>query len=184
MGFTPLDGLMMSTRSGSLDPGILIYALRERGIDAKRLDHVLNHESGLLGVSELTADMRELLAAARSNPSARLAVDLYAHRIRQTIGAMAATLGGVDALIFTAGIGENAPQVRERVCENLGFLGLSLDPAANAERKPDGDIATKDSKGRILVLATREELMIAREVHRLLRQSDFEPSAKRKLHTP
>jgi acetate kinase len=169
MGFTPLEGLMMGTRSGTVDPGMLIYLLRRKGLTAERLDHALNYESGLLGVSGVSSDMRQVLAAASDHPDARLALELYVHRIRQIIGAMAATLGGIDALVFTAGVGENAAKVREMVCENLGYLGLELDRPANEACKPDVDVALAASKGRILVIATREDLMIARETRRLIR---------------
>lgn len=171
MGFTPLEGLMMGTRSGSIDPGILIYVLRQRGMDADQLDHALNYASGLLGVSGVSSDMRQVLAAMPQQADARLAVDVYVHRIRQTIGAMAATLGGVDALVFTAGVGEHAAVIRERVCENLGYLGLALDRAANEACQPDADIALPTSPGRILVIATREDVTIVREVRRLLMRS-------------
>jgi acetate kinase len=181
MGFTPLDGLMMGTRSGSVDPGLLLHLLRRRGIDAERLDHVLNHESGLLGVSQRSSDMREVLAAARSDPAARLAIELYVHRVVQTIGAMAATLGGVDGLVFAAGVGENSAEIRERVCRKLGHLGLVLDAAANAGCKPDADVAQSASAARILVIATREDLTILRETRRVLapRITPRQPSALR-----
>jgi acetate kinase len=175
MGFTPLDGLMMGTRSGSIDPGILIYLLRHKGLTADQLDHALNHESGLLGVSGISSDMREVLAAVeRYEPRARLAVDVYVHRIQQTIGAMAATLGGVDGLVFTAGVGEHAPMIRDRVCENLGHLGLELNQNANMECRPDADIATFASRARILVIATREDLTIVREIRRLIQSTGNE----------
>ena len=168
MGFTPLEGLMMGTRSGSVDPGLLIYLLRHKGLDAERLDRALNHESGLLGVSGISADMRQVLAALAHNPDARLAIDIYVHRIRQTIGAMAATLGGVDGLVFTAGVGENSPDIRERICENLDFLGLTLDRDTNRGCRPDVDIAVRNSPARILIIATREDIVIVRETRRLL----------------
>ncbi len=168
MGFTPLDGLMMGTRSGSVDPGLLLHLLRRRVLDVEQLDHSLNHESGLLGVSQRSSDMRELLAAAPSDPDARLAIEIYLHRLVQTIGAMAATLGGVDALVFTAGVGENSAEIRERVCRSLGHLGLTLDAGANAGCKPDADVAQAASPARILVLATREDLTILRETRRVL----------------
>jgi acetate kinase len=168
MGFTPLEGLMMGTRSGTVDPGLLIYLLRERGLDADRLDHALNHESGLLGVSGVSSDMRQVLSAIPENADARLAVDIYVHRLRQTIGAMAATLGGVDGLVFTAGVGENSVEIRARTCENLGHLDLSLDANANRESRPDADIATRASRGRILVIATREDLTIVRATRQLI----------------
>lgn len=168
MGFTPMEGLMMGTRSGSIDPGVLIHLMRTRGLDAEALDRALNHESGLLGVSGVSSDMRQVLAAAAHDADARLAIDVYVHRVRQTIGAMAATLGGIDALIFTAGVGENAPEIRRRVCEPLSFLGLQLDEAANAACRADTDIARPDSPARILVMATREDVTILRETCGLL----------------
>jgi acetate kinase len=168
MGFTPLEGLMMGTRSGSIDPGILIYLLRHKGLDVSALDKALNYESGLLGVSGVSADMRQVLSELPHNPDARLAVDVYVHRIVKTIGAMAATLGGIDALVFTAGVGENAPEIRKRVCEKLRYLGLELDHAANQTCKPDADVAVSTSTARILVIATREDLTIMRETRRLV----------------
>ena len=113
MGFTPLEGAVMGTRSGSLDPGVLLYVLRRKGLTVEQLDHALNYESGLLGLSGISSDMRQILKEAPNNPDARLALEVYIHRLVQTIGAMAATLGGVDGLVFTAGVGENSAQVRE-----------------------------------------------------------------------
>ncbi len=170
MGFTPMDGLMMGTRSGSVDPGLLLYVQRHRALSAEDLDRILNRESGLLGVSGVSSDMRQVLAAAREgNPRAHLALEIYAHRVRQTIGAMAATLGGVDALVFTAGIGENATEMRRLICVGLEALGLEMDAAANATARPDVDVASAASHGRILVIATREDLMILRETLHVLR---------------
>src|SRR6267378_2021572 len=171
MGFTPLEGLMMGTRSGSVDPGILIYLLRHKGLNVNALDKALNYESGLLGISGLSADMRQVLEELAPSPDARLAVDVYVHRIVKTIGAMAATLGGIDALVFTAGVGEGSPEIRKRVCEKLKYLGLELDLAANETCKPDADISMPASKARILVIATRENLTIMRETRRLVGSS-------------
>jgi acetate kinase len=169
MGFTPLEGLMMGTRSGSVDPGLLLHVLRRKGVTADELDRVLNRESGLLGVSGVAPDMRQVLAAAEAgNARARLALDIYAHRVRQTVGALAATLGGIDALVFTAGVGEHAAPVRAQACAGLECLGLELDARANAECRPDADVATPASRGRILLIATREDLMIVRETVRVL----------------
>jgi acetate kinase len=168
MGFTPLEGLMMATRSGTVDPGILIYLLRHKGLKVEELDNALNYESGLLGVSGISSDLRQLLSKLPHNPDARLAIDIYVHRIVQTIGAMTATLGGIDALVFTAGVGEHSANIRERVCEKLKYLGLDLDPAANENCRPDADIATPASAARILVIATREDLTIMRETRRLV----------------
>jgi acetate kinase len=167
IGFTPLEGLVMGTRSNTVDPGVLVYALQRKGLDRDSLDKTLNHESGLLGLSGISPDMRQILFELPHNPDARLAVDAYVHRIRQTVGAMTATLGGVDALVFTAAVGERSQEIRRRVCENLDYLGLELDPTANENCQPDSDIATPGSKGRVLVIATREDLTMTRETRRL-----------------
>ena len=172
MGFTPLEGLMMATRSGTVDPGILIYLVTAQGTGRRtRSTKRLNHESGLLGISGISSDLRQILSELPHNPDARLAVDVYVHRIVKTIGAMAATLGGIDALVFTAGVGEGSPEIRKRVCEKLKYLGLELDPAANETCKPDADISMPASKARILVIATREDLTIMRETRRLVGSS-------------
>jgi acetate kinase len=168
MGFTPLEGLMMATRSGTVDPGILIYLLRHKRLEVEELDSALNYESGLLGISGVSSDLRKILSALPHNPDARLAVDVYVHRIVKTIGAMAATLDGMDALVFTAGVGERSPEIRRRVCERLKYLGLELDPVANETCKPDADISMSVSKPRILVIATREDVTIMRETRRLV----------------
>jgi acetate kinase len=168
MGFTPLEGLMMGTRSGTVDPGILIYLLRHKGATADSLDHTLNFLSGLKGVSGVSSDLRQVLAAADGNARARLAMDVYVHRIRRLIGAMTASLGGVDALVFTAGVGENSAEVRSRVCTGLEYLGVELDHSANEGCHPDADVAGPGSRVRILVIATREDLTVVREVRRLL----------------
>jgi len=171
MGYTPLEGLMMGTRSGSVDPGILLHVLRHRGLNAEQLDHALNHESGLLGVSGISSDFRAVQEATRAgHERARLALDIYADRVRATIGALAVTLGSVDALVFTAGVGEHSADLRAAVCEGLECLGLRLDAASNAECKPDADVASASSTGRILVLHTQEEMMIARETRDLCRK--------------
>ena len=167
MGFTPLEGLMMGTRSGTVDPGMLVYLLRHKGLDVNELDQALNYQSGLLGLSGVSSDMRQVLSELPHNPDAGLAVEVYVHRIRQTVGAMAATLGGIDALVFTAGVGEHAPEIRERVCEKLNYLGLELDRTAN--------IAMPASAARILVIATREDLTIMRETRQLVGSSISQP---------
>lgn len=166
MGFTPLEGLMMGTRGGSVDPGILLHVMRENGIDADALDRALHRESGLLGVSGVSGDYREVDRAARDgNERARLAIAIYADRARAAVGSLAVTLGGLDALVFTAGVGENARDLREMICDGLGVLGVHLDPARNQRQSPDADIATPDSHGRILILRSREDLMLARETY-------------------
>jgi acetate kinase len=168
MGFTPLEGLMMGTRSGSIDPGILTYLMREGRLEAREIDDVLNKESGLLGISGISGDMREILAAIKQGHArAKLAFDIYVHRLQAGIGAMIAVLGGTDGLVFTAGVGENTPELRDAVCKQLAFLGLKLDDAANAQPPPDGDIAAPDSAVRVLIIRAREEWAIARECWRL-----------------
>src|SRR5437870_4448885 len=162
MGFTPLDGLMMGTRSGSIDPGILPYLLRRGRLQPEEIDDVLNRKSGLLGISGLSSDMRDILAAIKQGHSrARLAFDIYVHRLQAGIGAMAAVLGGIDALVFTAGVGENSPEVREAACKPLSFLGLKLDEAANAQTSPDADIGTAGSQARVLLIRAQEDWAIA-----------------------
>jgi acetate kinase len=169
MGFTPIDGLMMATRSGSLDPGVVLHVQLQHGLSAKEVEHALNHESGLLGVSGVSGDMREVLAAAAAgNERARLAIDVYTHRVRQAIGALCATLAGIDALVFTAGVGENSAAIRAASCRGLEHLGLELDPEANARARPDADIARQGSRARILVIAAREDLSMLAEVRKVI----------------
>jgi acetate kinase len=169
MGFTPLEGLMMATRSGSIDPSIVLHVQQQHGPTAEEVETALNKQSGLLGVSEVSADMREVLAAAREgHEPSQLAINMYTHRVRQAIGALAVTLGGIDALVFTAGVGEHAAQIRQSICAGLECLGLELDPDANARCTPDADVARPASRGRILVIATREDLTMLQEVDRVL----------------
>jgi len=171
MGFTPLEGLMMGTRSGSIDPGILTYLMHHGRLQADEIDVVLNQKSGLLGISGLSGDMREILVAMSNGHSrAKLAFDIYVHRLQAAIGAMVAVLGGINALAFSAGIGENSPEVRAAACMQLGFLGLTLDPAANVKASTDADIATPDSGVRILVIRAQEDWAIARECWNLMRR--------------
>ncbi|HZU25647.1 MAG TPA: acetate kinase [Bryobacteraceae bacterium] len=171
MGFTPLEGLMMGTRSGSIDPGIIIYLVRHCGYRADDLDRILNKESGLKGVSGLSADMRDIEAAMHAgNTRAKLAFDLYIHRLCREIGGMVASLGGVDALVFTAGIGENSTLVRQRACTQFAFLGVELDGEKNAASPADVDIATTESTVRVLVVRTEEDWEIARECHRIVKE--------------
>jgi acetate kinase len=175
MGFTPLEGLMMGTRSGSVDPGILTYLIRQRQFSAPQLDEVLNQRSGLLGVSGISSDMRQILAASKNGKEparmsrAKLAFDIYVHRLRSGIGAMVAVLGGIDALVFTAGVGENSPEVRAAVCDNFAFLGLRLDQGKNARLPLDEDISAPDATVRVLVIHAQEDWMIARECWNLMK---------------
>ena len=169
MGFTPLEGLMMGTRSGSVDPGILTYLVRQRHLSGQQLDEILNQKAGLLGISGISSDMRKILAASKKgHERAKLALDIYVHRLRSGIGAMIAVLGGVDALVFTAGVGENSPEVRAAVCENFAFLDLRLDEGKNAQSPLDEDISAPDATVRTLVIHAQEDWMIARECWNLV----------------
>ncbi|MEZ5615959.1 MAG: acetate/propionate family kinase [Rhodocyclaceae bacterium] len=166
MGFTALDGLMMGTRCGAIDPGVLLHLMTFHGMDADALTRLLYKESGLLGVSGVSQDMRALLDSA--TPEAAEAVDLFCYRIARELGSLAAALGGLDALVFTAGIGEHAAPVREKVCRQAAWLGLRLDEVANARQARW--IATADSTVDVLVLPTNEEWMIAQHATKLLAQ--------------
>ncbi len=171
MGFTPLDGIMMGTRSGSVDPGILIHLMRTKAASANNLDDTLNRRSGLLGISGVSSDMRDVLdATSKGNHRAKLAVDIFVHRLQAGIAAMAASLAGIDVLVFTAGIGENAATVRRDTCAKLGFLGVQLDEKKNFSLKPDGEISILTSKVRVLVIRAQEDWAIARECVRLSSQ--------------
>lgn len=156
MGFTPSGGLMMGTRAGDLDSGVLLFLLRERGYDGGQLEQLIDRQSGLLGVSGATSDMKALLASP--DPRARLAVDLFCHLARKAVGAMAAALGGIDALIFTGGIGEHAPEVRARICAGLGHLGVQLDGDLNARSQP----LLSTGRCSVRVVRADEERAIAR----------------------
>ena len=170
MGFTPLEGLVMATRSGSVDPGLVLWLEEHAGMPPAELASTLEHRSGLLGLAG-TADMREVLAAsAVGEKSARLALDVYVHRVRAGVASMAAAMGGVDAVVFTGGVGENAPEVRRLVAEGLSFLGLQVDSEHNEASSPvDRDISSRDAPVRALVVAAREDLEIARQVRSVLR---------------
>jgi acetate kinase len=167
-GFSPMEGLMMGTRSGSIDPGILIHLQRQEGLTPKELDRVLNHGSGLLGVSGVSPNLAQIeVAAAQGNKRAALAFEMFADQVRGAIGRLAATLGGIDALTFTDRIGEGSSTLRAAVCEGLDFMGIRLDGKRNSEARPDADIATADSPARVMVIHTEEELMVARETRRV-----------------
>lgn len=162
MGFTPLEGLVMSARSGDVDPGLLLYLLTQKKLSAKQAGALLNKQSGLLGVSGTTGDMRTLLEKAKQNSHAAEAIDLFCYRAKKYIGAYAAALGGLDALVFTGGIGERAPAIRERVCNGLDFLGIRLDGKQNEANAPL--ISTNDSRVNVRVIQTNEDLMIVQHV--------------------
>ena len=163
MGFTPLEGLMMGSRSGSIDPGLMLYLLQQKKLTVEQLDEILNKASGLKGISG-SSDMRQVLRDIKEGkPRAKLAFDMFVHRLRYYIGAMLATLGGLDALVFTGGIGENAAEVRETACESFAFLGLKLDAQKNDQSPADQDISTVDSTIPVLIIHTQEDWAIARE---------------------
>jgi acetate kinase len=168
MGFTPLEGLMMGTRAGSVDPGILTYLMRDGKYNGEQLDSLLNTKSGLLGISGISSDMRQIVAAMKDgNARAKLAFDIFAHRLQTGIGAMAAALGGIDALLFTAGIGENSVEMRAAACSNLGFLGVKLDGAKNKQPSADQDISAPESAVRVLVVRAQEDWAIAQDCWKL-----------------
>lgn len=167
MGFTPAGGLVMGTRSGDLDPGVLTFLVRRERMSPVRLDRLVNRESGLRGISGTGSDVRDLLAREKTDPRAAEAVASFCYQAKKWIGAFAAALGGVDTVVFSGGIGENAAPVRERICDGLGFLGLSLDRRRNAKGAPL--VSSDSSSVKIRVIRTDEELMVARSVCRLLR---------------
>jgi acetate kinase len=170
MGFTPLDGLMMGTRSGSIDPSILIYLIRHHHYSADQLEHLLNHQSGLLGISGLSSDMRQIQTAIQQgNDRAKLAFDLYIHHLRSAIGSMRMSLETLDALIFTGGVGENSAEVRAATCQSLQFLGIELDPIKNISARSDCDISTSTSQVKIFVVHTQEDWAIAQEASHLFK---------------
>jgi acetate kinase len=169
MGFTPLEGLMMGTRSGSVDPGILTYLMSQNHMDGAQIDDLLNHKSGLLGISGVSSDMRQVLAAIQQGSArAKLAFDIYIHRLQAGIGAMIAALGGIDALVFTGGVGENSSAVRSSACSKLDYLGLKLNEERNAKPSPEEDIAAPESRVRVLVIQAQEDWSIARECWKLI----------------
>ncbi|MBC5785703.1 acetate/propionate family kinase [Ramlibacter sp. USB13] len=164
MGFTAVDGLPMGTRCGAVDPGVILYLMDQRGMDVRAIEKLVYQQSGLLGVSGISSDMRALLAS--DDARARTAIDLYVYRIRRELGSLAAALGGLDAIVFTAGIGEHAAFIRERVCADAAWLGVELDPAANAKGGPR--ISVAGSRASAWVVPTNEELMIARHARALV----------------
>jgi acetate kinase len=166
MGFTAVDGLPMGTRCGAIDPGVILYLMDQRGMDARAIEKLIYNQSGLLGVSGISSDMRALLAS--DEPRAKLAVDLYVYRIRRELGSLAAALQGLDAVVFTAGIGENSAELRGRICADAAWLGLDLDKKANPAGGPR--ISTAASRVSAWVVPTNEELMIARHTQALLNE--------------
>lgn len=167
MGFTPLEGLMMGTRCGSIDPGVVIYLQREAGMSADEVDTLLNKESGLKGVSGISGDMRSVTREMANNDRAKIAFAAYIHYLCRQIGAMVASLQGLDAIVFTAGVGENAAIVRQTACQRLGYLGIHLDEEKNNNSPKNADISTADSPVRIFVINTDEDSAIAQTVYKL-----------------
>jgi len=172
MGFSPAGGLVMSTRSGGLEPGVILYLFREKALDVPAVNRMVNKEGGLLGVSGISPDMKDLLDAEAENQHAAEAVDLFCYQARKFLGAFAAVLGGLDILIFTGGIGENAPSIRRRICENMEFLGIRLDSIRNDVNAPL--ISYDHSPTTVRVMKTNEELMIARHTYNLIREQSRE----------
>ncbi len=173
MGVTPLDGLMMGTRSGSIDPAIIPFLMEKEGLSAKEVDNILNKKSGILGVSQTTSDNRDIEEGARNgNERYKLIESMLCHQITKYVGGYAAAMGGIDAVVFTGGIGENNPQYRTRVGKNLEFMGVKVDEEANKKAfrtSDENDISTADAKVKMLVIPTNEELMIARDTYELVK---------------
>lgn len=169
MGFTPLEGLIMGTRSGDLDPAIVPFLMEKEKMSNEQVSNFLNKKCGVMGISEVSSDFRVIEdAAAKGNDRAQLALDMYYYRVRKYVGAYAAALGSVDAIVFTAGIGENSPEARELVCKHLGFMGVELDLAKNRVRGKEVDLSTEGAKVRVLLIPTNEELIIARDTKGLV----------------
>lgn len=168
MGFTPTEGLVMGSRSGDLDPGVILYLLQAKDFTPKEINQLINHQSGLLGISEISSDMKTLLAREQADPSAADAIALFCYRAKKYFGALSTTLGGLDTVIFTGGIGENSPEIRWRICQDLEFLGIRLDHQRNEQNA--AIISTNESQVTVRVLPTNEELMIARHTYQLIRR--------------
>jgi acetate kinase len=169
MGLTPAGGLMMGTRSGDLDPGVMLYLLREKGRTPATVDYLVNQRAGLIGVSGSTSDMRDLLEQEAGDPHVAEAIELYCYLAKKHLASMAAVLGGLNTLVFTAGIGEKAPSIRWRICQELEFLGIELDQARNDASEP---IISRDgSPATVRVMKTDEELMIARHTYKVIRRA-------------
>jgi acetate kinase len=166
MGFTPLGGVVMGTRTGDLDPGVVVHLWRTAGLDADGLEHLISHQSGLAGISGRTGDVRELLALEADDANCHLAVTIFCYEVRKRIGSFAAALGGLDVLVFSGGIGEHASSIRSRICDGLEFAGVRIDPALNAGNA--GVISTLDSRVMVRVIAANEEVVIAEAAHTLL----------------
>lgn len=171
MGFTPLEGLAMGTRSGSIDPSIISYLMEKENISAEEVVNILNKKSGVYGISGISSDFRDLEDAAFKNGDerAQLALNVFAYRVKKTIGAYAAAMGGVDVIVFTAGVGENGPEIREFILDGLEFLGFSLDKEKNKVRGKETIISTPNSKVSVMVVPTNEEYMIAKDTEKIVK---------------
>ncbi len=177
MGFTPLEGLLMGTRTGDMDPAILLHVMVKEELTSSEMNIMLNKHSGILGISGLSSDMREIEDNYYTNERARLAMNVFVYRIKKYIGAYAAAMGGVDAIIFTAGIGENSPFIRELACKGLDFLGVKLDKDKNEQtRKHEGIISKNDSKVKVMVIPTNEELVIALDTAQIVQKLQEQPA--------
>jgi acetate kinase len=179
MGFTPAGGLMMSTRSGDLDPGVIVYLLKDKGMDSAAVNRMVNNQAGLLGVSGISSDMKVLLDEEQKNPHAAEAVELFCYQARKFLGALSAVLGGLDTLIFTGGIGENAPSIRERICKDTEFLGIRFDKDLNRENA--SIISQNGSPAVVRVMKTNEELMIARHTYDHIKNTTDATALKQKV---
>lgn len=169
MGFTPLDGLAMGTRCGTIDPAVVTFLMNKEGLSADEMDTIMNKKSGVLGISGVSSDFRDLDdAVAQGNERAELALEIFAYQVRKFIGAYACAMGGIDAIVFTAGIGENNPKIRSMVCKELEFLGIKIDEEKNNIKGAEKDVSTDDSKVKVFVIPTNEELAIAQETKKLV----------------
>lgn len=171
MGYTPLEGLIMGTRSGEIDPAIIPFLMEKENMDAMQIDNFLNRRSGILGISGLSSDFRDLEAAANNGDErSQLAIDIFAYKVKKYIGGYVAAMGGVDAIVFTAGLGENSPFMREKICNGLEYLGTRIDPELNKIRGKAREISIKRARTKIFVIPTNEELVIARDTKRICRR--------------
>ena len=171
MGYTPLEGLIMGTRSGEIDPAIIPFLMEKENMDAMQIDNFLNRRSGILGISGLSSDFRDLEAAANNGDErSQLAIDVFAYKVKKYIGGYVAAMGGVDAIVFTAGLGENSPFMREQICKGLEYLGTRIDPELNKIRGKAREVSIKRARTKIFVIPTNEELVIARDTKRICRR--------------
>ena len=171
MGFSPLAGITMATRSGDVDPSLVAFVQEKLGVSSQEMISILNHKSGLLGISQLSPDMRDILAAAdKGNDQAQLALDMYVNRIVRYVGAYIAEMGGADAIVFTAGVGENSIPVRKLVTDKLAYFGIKIDQEKNKCHGVERDLSTDDAKIKTLLIPTNEELMIVHDIERLKKE--------------